>query len=102
MPQRPHARSFMIQLSRTANQLTICITNTLGDDAVRRGIVNKFEPAPSEEPAEHIIIVAMLIAQLLTGTPGLQDSDSHLVSSSHLKYTVETTIIPFARRPHFF
>src|SRR4029453_5583934 len=36
------------------------------------------------------------------GSPGLQDSDSHLASSSHLKCTVETTIIPFARRPHFF
>src|SRR5262249_29291930 len=56
----------------------ICITNTLGNDAVQRGIGNKFEPAPSEEPAEHIIIVATLIAQLLRGTPGLHDSASRV------------------------
>jgi hypothetical protein len=36
----------------------------------------------------------MLISQLLRGAPGLQDSDSHLASSSHLKRTVEATIIP--------
>ena len=58
---------------RTSDQPTIRITNTFGDDAVQRGIGNKFEPAPTEEPAKHIIIIAMLIAQLLRGAPGLQD-----------------------------